>query len=75
MTDNVIWATEAQHKLGDISRPSGDYAYVDREEDDHYVGAWVTGFGFVEVRFPKSGTRPLTPAEKKWHEDHPVVIV
>ena len=74
MSAEIRWGTEAHHMLGDISRPGGDFFWVDRETEDDYVGAWMTGFGFVEVRFPKDTTRDITPAEQAWLDQHQVVI-
>jgi len=31
---------------------------------DDYIGNWVTGFGYINVRFPRATTRDLTPAER-----------
>ena len=58
-----MMATKAIHKLGDISRDKEDICRVDRETEKDYIGSWVTGYGFMEVRFPKETTRELTPAE------------
>lgn len=58
-------ATDAQHKLGDVSRTDSDLCLVENEDADNYYGQWVTGFGFVNVRFPKKTTRELTTAEAK----------
>lgn len=59
-----VMATAAHHKLGDISRDEPDLAIIDREDGDDYVGQWVTGAGYIEVRFPKATTRELTEAER-----------
>lgn len=72
--DNIKWGTEAHHKLGDISRDDGDFLYVEREDDDDYIGHWMTGYGFIEVRFPKATTRDITPDERRWLADRPVVF-
>lgn len=62
-------ATTAIHKLGDISRPvtDGDYSdnlcTVSDEDEENYIGMWVTGFGFFGVKFPKETTRELTQEE------------
>lgn len=61
-------ATEAEHKLGDLSRDysplsTENLCHVSKEFDDYYVGAWVTGFGFFDVCFPKNTTRRLTQEE------------
>ena len=67
-----MMATEAIHHLGDISRgPEPDICYVHEEHDDHYIGNWVTGHGFIRTKFPKETTRNLTNEEieeysKKW---------
>lgn len=58
-----MMATTAIAKIGDISRDEPDICRIDREEGDDYIGAWVTGFGFFDVRFPKATTRELTDAE------------
>lgn len=64
-----MMATVAHTKDGrDISRFSADLARVYGEVSegplDSYTGMWVASFvGFYDVRFPKSTTRPLFPAE------------
>lgn len=58
-----MMATKAMHKLGNISRKKPDICRISGETEDAYIGSWVTGFGFISVRFPKETTRPLTPAE------------
>jgi len=67
-----MMATKAIHKLGDISRDApedGVYGVenlcvVYDEDKENYIGNWVTGFGYMEVKFPKSTTRELTEEEK-----------
>lgn len=61
--DTYMMATKAIHKLGDISSNIPDLCYVYEEHDDHYIGNWVTGYGFVHVKFPKETTRKLTQEE------------
>ena len=73
--ESYIMATEAHHALGDISRDEPDYAFRDSEDDENYYGAWVTGFGYINVRFPKATSRPLTDAEVEWLAQRPTVIV
>lgn len=58
-----MMATQAMHCLGDISRMDPDLCVVHSETDTHYIGNWVTGFGFIGVEFPKETTRVLHPAE------------
>lgn len=58
-----MMGTTAIHQLGDISRDEPSLCLVEREDGDDYIGAWVTGFGFFNVRFPKSTTRALTDEE------------
>lgn len=60
-----MWATKAVHKLGDISREEGDLCTIHARAGDNYIGNWVTGFGFIEVKFPRATTRRLNAAEKK----------
>ena len=63
-----MMATTAIHKLGDISRDPEDICHVHEEGVDSYIGSWVTGFGFIGVRFPKETTRELTEEEIKKYE-------
>lgn len=63
-----MMATTAIHKTGDINRKEPDLCIIFKEEDDNYIGNWVTGFGFIGVKFPKNTTRDLTPEEvEKYH--------
>jgi hypothetical protein len=74
MSARVLMGTEAQHHLGDISRDKPDYFYADQEDNENYYGAWVTGLGFVNVRFPKATSRPMTDSEAQWFAAQTVVI-
>lgn len=58
-----MMATKAYHLLGDISRNKDDLCYISWETEDYYIGNWVTGFGFIEVLYPKETTRLLTKEE------------
>ena len=58
-----MMATKAIHKLGDISRDSEDLCIIYDEDEDNYIGEWVTGVGYIKVKFPKDSTRPLTEEE------------
>jgi len=58
-------ATKAIHKMGDISRDKPDLCIINSEDESNYIGNWVTGYGFVEVEFPKETTRELTEEEIK----------
>lgn len=71
---NIMWGTVAHHQLGEISRPDGDFFHVTDEKDEHYVGQWLTGYGFINVRFPKDGVREISWIERRWLAEHPVVI-
>jgi len=68
-----MMATKALHKLGDLSCEEPSLCVVWDEDDECYIGMWVVGIGFTDVRFPKSTTRELTEEEKtewggKWLE-------
>jgi hypothetical protein len=54
--------------LGDISRDNKDICYIEREDGADYIGHWVSGFGFVEVKFPKVSTRDLTDDEIEFYD-------
>lgn len=58
-----MMGTKALAKVGDISRDEPDLCLIEREEGDDYIGAWVAGFGFFDVAFPKATTRELTDDE------------
>lgn len=63
MKHKYMMATKAIHKLGDISSDEPDLCEIFEEDEENYIGSWVTGFGFVNVKFPKSTTRDLTDEE------------
>lgn len=69
-----MMATKAVHGLGDISRPNDDLCVITDEDGDNYIGNWMTGFGFVSVKFPKSTTRPLTTDEVDHYHGMPIGI-
>lgn len=62
--DRYMMATQAVHKLGDISRDEPSLAIIYGEDGDDLIGEWVTGVGYVNVRFPKATTRELTAEER-----------
>lgn len=63
MEKRYMMATKAIHQLGDISRDDPDICRVYDETETDYIGAWVSGFGFFNVHFPKETTRKLNPEE------------
>jgi hypothetical protein len=52
-------ATKAYHKLGDISREKPSLCIVNEADEDNYYGQWESGFGFINVRFPKETTKEI----------------
>ena len=58
-----MMATKAYHKLGDLSRKDVDLCIIESEDEENYIGRWVSGFGFFRVKFPKETTRELTEDE------------
>jgi hypothetical protein len=78
MRSQVMMGTSALSGGGaDISRDEPDYFLVDLTVDqmDHFwVGSWVTGFGFFNVKFPKGTSRPVTDEEWEWFLDNPVTM-
>lgn len=65
MTDHYVMATRATHQLGDLSRDVPDLACIYGEDGDDWIGAWVTGMGFTNVRFPRAACRELTAEERQ----------
>lgn len=66
--------TKAYHLTGDISRKNEALFSTDMETDNYYVGSWVTGFGFVQVLFPKFTSRGLTEEEVRTYNQKYVQI-
>lgn len=60
-----MMATKAIHNLGDISREKPSLCFITGEDEKNYIGNWVEGMGFTNVKFPKDSTRELTYDEKK----------
>ena len=69
-----MMATAAIHQLGDISREKPDLCIIEGEEKGNYIGRWVEGYGFINVKFPKATTRELTDEEKERFDGQQVVI-
>ena len=79
MTDKTfpryMMGTKAIHKAGDISRDEPDYCYIKQQEGDNYIGAWVEGYGFIDVKFPVETTRECTPEEVEYLGKMRLVII
>lgn len=69
-----MMATAAYHQLDDISCDTPNLCEIDSEDEENYIGNWVEGFGFVEVRFPKTTTRELTDNEKNYHNGRTLMM-
>jgi hypothetical protein len=67
-------ATKAIHMLGDISRDEPDLCRIYDADEDNYYGMWETGFGFVDVQFPKETTRQLTKEEVEHYTGTSIAI-
>ena len=68
-----MMATEAWAGSGhntNTSRDEPDLCLIGKEAIDHYIGSWVTGFGFFDVKFPKATTRELTAEERQYYRDY-----
>ena len=63
--NKYMMATKALHKLGDINSDEYDLCFISSEDDENYIGNWITGLGFIGVKFPKETTRDLTQDEIK----------
>jgi hypothetical protein len=63
-----MMATKAIHQTGDISRDTPYICVIHSEDDNNYIGNWVSGYGFIDVKFPKDTTKELTSEEiEKYH--------
>lgn len=64
-----MMATKAMHLLGDISCDTPQLCSIYGEDEKNFIGSWVEGFGFFDVKFSKETTRELTQEEKdKWDD-------
>ena len=63
-------ATKAFHILGDISSDYPDLCEISAQDNNNYYGIWSTGFGFIDVRFPKNTTRDLNKDEIDKYKSH-----
>ncbi len=72
--DKYMMATTAIHLLGDISSSEPDLCHVYNEDEENWIGSWVTGFGFFDVKFPKATTRELTKKEVAYYNKQSVRI-
>jgi hypothetical protein len=63
MKTKYMMATKAIHLLGDISRENPDLCIIRDETNTDFIGEWITGYGFIDVKFPKETTRELTNDE------------
>lgn len=55
--------SDALHQLGNIGTDIDDHIVVNAEDDNYYIGRYVTGYGFFDVHFRKEDVRPLTKEE------------
>jgi len=69
-----MMGTTAHHTLGEISRTEEDLLVATHETPDYYIGNWVTGFGLIDVLFPKSKCRELTAKEIEFYKTQSVQI-
>lgn len=67
-------ATKATHLTGDLSSEEPDICYIYGETKTYYVGMWLLGYGFGDVKFPKETTRKLTRKEADYWNTRGVQI-
>jgi hypothetical protein len=60
-----MMATTAVHCIGDVSRKEPSICCIIEEDAENYYGAFVIGYGLIDVKFPKVTTRELTREEQK----------
>ncbi|TSC67444.1 MAG: hypothetical protein G01um101466_708 [Parcubacteria group bacterium Gr01-1014_66] len=69
-----MMATTAHHMMGDVSSDEPNICEIDSEDEEYYIGNWVAGLEFPEVKFPKATTRELTADEKSYHNGHVLIM-
>jgi len=55
----------AIHMTGDISRKCDDKIRIHSEDENHYIGSFEEGYGFINVKFNKADCRLLTQTERE----------
>lgn len=60
--------------MGDISSDVPTLCDIDGEDEENYIGNWVDGWEFVEVKFPKKTTKELTDDEKSYHNGRTLMM-
>ena len=68
---------KAIHQLGDISRDvyNAELITVYDEDKDNWIGQFVEGFGFINVKFAKSDCKEATEEEiKQWFHNKDSII-
>ena len=56
---------DAIHKLGNIKRKMDDLIIIRDETETHFIGNFITGYGFIDVEYKKVDVRELTQEEKQ----------
>ena len=74
MEDKHMMGTVALHQLGDISSDEPDICVIYGDDGDYWVGQWIYGYGFFNVRYPKETTRELTEEEYNKYNDRGLAI-
>lgn len=68
---------KAIHQLGDISRDvyNAELITIYDEDEDNWIGQFVEGFGFINVKFAKSDCKEATEEEiKQWFHNRDSII-
>lgn len=68
---------KAIHKLGDISRDclNAELICVHSEDENNWIGNYVEGFGFIDVKFAKADCREASDEEvKMWSNDRNSIV-
>lgn len=72
---HYMMGTRAVHFFaGDISREEPELCLVYNQDGEDWIGQWVEGLGFFDVRFPKASTRDLTEEEKRLYHKRRLVV-
>ena len=68
---------KAIHKLGDISRDyyNAELIVVHSEDENNWIGNYVEGFGFIDVKFAKEDCKEASDEEvKMWSNDRDSIV-
>lgn len=54
---------DAMHKLGNLKREEDSHVFVIEDDESHYKGQFLEGFGYIDIIFKKEDIREMSDLE------------